>query len=500
MISMTLERPCMVLLKKTHNAELHHSNNNDLNTEDWEIQLTPELKRKLAGPWQTSIILKLMGRPLRYRALQTKLASIWRPSGMTHFIDIGYGFFIMRFDETKDYHHALMDGPWFVGDQYLHVQAWEANFHPHTAKISTTAVWIRLEQLPIEYYHTEFLKHVGHKLGKLLKVDAITSAAIRGRYARLCVQINMTNPLPKRVKIVSFWQDIVYENLPLLCYRCGRIGHREAHCSEGLTETPTMTPLELDPYADQGTSSPTHETTPWKTVQTRRARARRPPSETSPRGMQHQRDAHTPAKPRVPPTSPQVHVLRNPYVGSAKGQPLDGLTQPVGFHRDKMASNGKSQLLLQPHEVDTDCMQPACMNPVLHRMHHPIKPCILWRIPTLLTSLPPHSQNNSCTMPPSSDHSSTTPTQTNPNLPPHSQNNSYTMPPSSDHSSTTPTQTDPDLHLTPTHHNLPPLPATPNMNTPSSFPHDQAQEMANLKQIWSSLSLGRSNDETVTYI
>ena len=84
----------------------------------------------------------------------------------------------MRFDEVKDYHHALMDGPWFVGDQYLHVQAWEADFHPHIAKISTTVVWIRLEQLPIEYYHTEFLKHVGHKLGKLLKVDAITSAAI----------------------------------------------------------------------------------------------------------------------------------------------------------------------------------------------------------------------------------------------------------------------------------------------------------------------------------
>ena len=54
-------------------------------------------------------------------------------------------FFIVRFDIPQDYQHALMDGPWFVGDHYLHVQAWEEDFHPYVAKISTTAVWIHLE-------------------------------------------------------------------------------------------------------------------------------------------------------------------------------------------------------------------------------------------------------------------------------------------------------------------------------------------------------------------
>ena len=29
--------------------------------ETWEIQIPPELKNQLAGPWKTSIILKLMG-------------------------------------------------------------------------------------------------------------------------------------------------------------------------------------------------------------------------------------------------------------------------------------------------------------------------------------------------------------------------------------------------------------------------------------------------------
>ena len=70
-----------------------------------------KLKPKLAGPWQTSIIIKLMGRQLGYRALQTRLVGIWRPTSKMTLIDIGYGFFIMRFDLSQDYHHAFMDGP-----------------------------------------------------------------------------------------------------------------------------------------------------------------------------------------------------------------------------------------------------------------------------------------------------------------------------------------------------------------------------------------------------
>ena len=66
--------------------------------ETWEIHVPTEMKRKMASLWQTSIIIKLMGRQIGYRALQTRLAGIWRPTGKWTLIDIGYGFFIVRFD------------------------------------------------------------------------------------------------------------------------------------------------------------------------------------------------------------------------------------------------------------------------------------------------------------------------------------------------------------------------------------------------------------------
>ena len=83
-----------------------HREDNCLTEDAWEITVSAELKRKLAGPWQTSVIFKLMGKQLGYRALQTRLVGIWCPTGNMNLIDIGYGFFIMEFEVLKDYHHA----------------------------------------------------------------------------------------------------------------------------------------------------------------------------------------------------------------------------------------------------------------------------------------------------------------------------------------------------------------------------------------------------------
>lgn len=114
------------------------------------------------------------------------------------------------------------------------------------------------------------------------KLDAVTSSAIQGRFARLCVQINMANPLPKRVKIGSFWQDIVYENVLVLCYHCGRVGHKDVHCSkarEGATDTSAHA---IALCGDNGMAENDHSHIPWKTMQTRRPQPSGTNKETPP--------------------------------------------------------------------------------------------------------------------------------------------------------------------------------------------------------------------------
>ncbi|XP_075650139.1 uncharacterized protein LOC142620669 [Castanea sativa] len=84
--------------------------------------------------------------------------------------------------------------------------------------------------LPIEFYDLEVLKEIGQAIGPVLQIDASTAGGTRGRYARLCVQVDLDAPLPRSILIGRFRQNILYEGIGSLCFSCGRLGHRKNLC------------------------------------------------------------------------------------------------------------------------------------------------------------------------------------------------------------------------------------------------------------------------------
>ncbi|PHT86206.1 hypothetical protein T459_08312 [Capsicum annuum] len=90
----------------------------------------------------------------------------------------------------------------------------------------------------MEFYDKSILEKIGKKIGHLLKIDTRISSTLRGRYARICVQIPMDTPVRTTISIGDHSQPICYEGEGILCTRCSRLGHIVRNCDfKGATTT-----------------------------------------------------------------------------------------------------------------------------------------------------------------------------------------------------------------------------------------------------------------------
>ncbi|KAI8026706.1 hypothetical protein LOK49_LG02G03142 [Camellia lanceoleosa] len=91
--------------------------------------------------------------------------------------------------------HIHDGGPWVIMDHYLTVRKWTPDFKTSEAFETTTAVWVRFSELPIEYFHEQVLYVIAKQIGKPLKIDLTTAIATRGRFARVCIEVDLHKPL-----------------------------------------------------------------------------------------------------------------------------------------------------------------------------------------------------------------------------------------------------------------------------------------------------------------
>ncbi|XP_047267562.1 uncharacterized protein LOC124897989 [Capsicum annuum] len=141
------------------------------------------------------------------------------------------GFFMVKLFKEESQSTILHGGPWFIVGCFISIRKWEPNFVSSSSEIDSTTIWIRLPHLPTELYDALILQRMGNKIGLLLKVEACTSAALRGRYARISVQIPLKMPVAASISINHYIQPLLYEGEGFLCKKCRRLGHTTSICS-----------------------------------------------------------------------------------------------------------------------------------------------------------------------------------------------------------------------------------------------------------------------------
>ncbi|XP_028754830.1 uncharacterized protein LOC114714268 [Neltuma alba] len=225
------------------------------------VPIEPEEYTEWCKPWNLALIIIVLGKRYNVYTLKGLLCKLW---GMTDFdlIDIPNNYFVVKFSNregwTDLYKKVLYEGPWVVQQHSELVQRWTPHFDPYNNPLRRIATWIRIPNIPLHCYNKTFITRLGNKVGKTLKVDLKTltenstrfSNVERGRFARVCVELDLQKKLVPRVIAANSIYNVEYEGLYLICFACGRYGHRKETCSWTL-----KTPQQLDPGNSNETKS-----------------------------------------------------------------------------------------------------------------------------------------------------------------------------------------------------------------------------------------------------
>ncbi|CAN1272549.1 hypothetical protein LINPERPRIM_LOCUS14613 [Linum perenne] len=193
-----------------------------------KISFSPEEIRSFYKPWSKALVVKVLERSFAFPVIKRRLESLWARSGQIQVSDMSNAFFLVRFSEADDYQRAAFGGPWPVA-----------------------------------------VERIGNHIGRTIRLDLATAEGARARYARVCVEIDLTKPLLGKYMVDDRTLYIEYESLDNICFSCGLYGHKDGECplkaSSTMVPPSTSVPVVPEPKVDEGDSGS------WMTV-TRRNR------------------------------------------------------------------------------------------------------------------------------------------------------------------------------------------------------------------------------------
>ena len=92
-------------------------------------------------------------------------------------------------------------------------------------------------------------------IGNVLRIDTFTASETRGRFARICVQMDVGKPLATAIMIGRLEQQICYEGIHKMCFGCGQLGHRKEKCPYIIRQEPAALEMGVKEGAETVSSS-----------------------------------------------------------------------------------------------------------------------------------------------------------------------------------------------------------------------------------------------------
>lgn len=196
----------------------------------YEVEIEDEDVEEELKYWESALIMYVIGGELSMNAVKNFMIKFWNFIQLPEVYYNDEGYFILRFKAMKDKEEVLKRGPYTIQRMTMFLIEWKEDFSMEKDMMRTLPIWIKLPQLPIQFWGKKSLEKIGSMIGKPMFTDECTANKLRVSYARILVEVDITQ---KMVDVITInkkgqrrQQKIEYEWKPLFCERCQKIGHK----------------------------------------------------------------------------------------------------------------------------------------------------------------------------------------------------------------------------------------------------------------------------------
>ncbi|XP_056688226.1 uncharacterized protein [Spinacia oleracea] len=186
--------------------------------------------------WNSSIICYVVGANPPIHVMEGFIRRIWKKINVDKVVLVKKGIYLVRF-LTMDMRDKVTTGHFFFDNKPMVVKPWSVDMDMEKEEIKFVPIWIQL-CLNFKYWGEKSLFKFVSQLGKPIKRDAATVSRDKLQYARVLVDMPLTQKLPDQVTFMNEHGELVqvpitYEWKLTICDNCKLVGHLAAECKKG---------------------------------------------------------------------------------------------------------------------------------------------------------------------------------------------------------------------------------------------------------------------------
>ncbi|CAK8577790.1 unnamed protein product [Lathyrus sativus] len=180
--------------------------------------------------WDNASILFALGQNLSMNAVRIFMEKTWNFVAMPELYYNDEGYFVLRFKNNEDKEKIMEQGPYFIYGKPIFLRYWTTDFEIKEDLLHVLPLWITLPNLPLHLGGEKSISKITSAVGKPITTDKCTAKKLRISYARVLVEVDITQKMRDKVCIKDhngriLEQKIEYEWKPVYCQSCLRISH-----------------------------------------------------------------------------------------------------------------------------------------------------------------------------------------------------------------------------------------------------------------------------------